>query len=302
MRSLLLLPCLALLAITALPGDVSGGADAIVWPSGLEPTSVGNSTGVAAEESASASGAVSPTALDIPIEFLNGFLPFRLPISSTPDPPEYLEFTAPRMSRGSRERIRHIIEVELARYPAGTLEGVLRHVLVVGTLSQTGRKGGGAYFLGMVFIAVGNQDDGRRTDQHVVQILHHEISSLLLERHPGRFDRNRFRAALPPGFVYEYEREGVETIPPWRRGEDEASLGFLEVGFLKPWAMRDLEQDFNSYAAELFVRPPRLLRLFAADSLVVRKATVVRDFYLAIDPRFEAVFKGEGSPYLYPPK
>jgi hypothetical protein len=56
-----------------------------------------------------------------------------------------------------------------------------------------------------------------------------------------------------------------------------------------------MEQDFNSYAEVLLQRPGLLLETFAPESRVGRKAQVVRDFYVAIDRRFEGLFAPAGA-------
>ena len=220
--------------------------------------------------------------------------------SPSGEPEWVIELTSTPLASAVQDRIRNVVERELARYPAGSLDQILDAVLIGGDLTVGGLTARGAYAFGLVFLAIGERDWGQATDERVIATLHHEISSLFLRAHRDRFDETRFRGALPTGFRYEADRIENGEYQQIRGWEFDVSLGYLEAGFLKPWAMRSLEQDFNSYAEELFVRSPRLLRMFAPESLVGRKARVVRDFYLAIDPRFAEVFEGEGSTILFP--
>ena len=225
-------------------------------------------------------------------------LPLRMEVPFTGESEIVFELTPAPADPKLEQRVRSMVESELGRYPTGTLD-CLDAVMIGGELTVAKNAGKGAYLLGIVFLTVGDEDLGWQTDERVVSTLHHEISSVLLHEHRSQLDEARFRAALPAGFRYA-EDQGVRVwLQPLRGWEFDVSLGYLEAGLLKPWAMRCLEQDFNSYAEELFVRPPRLLRMFSPESLVGRKARVVRDFYIAIDPRFAELFEGEGSPILF---
>ena len=224
-------------------------------------------------------------------------LRMQLPVSGERD--VLFELTSAPVDPKLEQRVRSIVESELGRYPTGTLD-CLDAVMIGGELTVAKNAGKGAYLLGIVFLTVGDEDLGWATDERVVSTLHHEISSVLLHAHRSRLDEARYRAALPAGFRYAEDQDSRVWLQPLRGWEFDVSLGYLESGFLEPWAMRCFEQDFNSYAEELFVRPPRLLRMFAPESLVGRKARVVRDFYISIDPRFAELFEGGGSPILFP--
>lgn len=215
--------------------------------------------------------------------------PFRMEFTEPPDPPDVIELSPVAPGEAIKDRLRHVLRAEFARYPSGTL-GVVDDILVGGTLTHNGRSVGASYFLGLVFIATGEQDAGAQTDAHVVRAFHHEASSVLLHQHRTKFDEARFRAALPAGFVYRDDRPGANKEAPLAPDEDTVSLDLLNDGFLIPWAKRNLEQDFNSYAEVLLQRPGLLLELFAPESRIGKKARVVRDFYIAIDKRFETMF------------
>lgn len=222
--------------------------------------------------------------------------PFKMDFSSPPEPPSFIELSPIKLGEAAQTRLRRLMQAEMARYPSGTL-GSVSQIFVGSTLTHSGRSVGGVHFMGLVFIGAGEQDSGTATDAHVVRALHHEVSHALMEKHGTygtKFDAARFRAALPPGFVYTDDRPGADKEAPFRPGDDTVSLELLDEGFLAPWAQCNMEEDFASYAEDMLNRPGSLLDLFAADSAVGRKARVVRDFYLAIDPRFAAMFATGG--------
>lgn len=220
--------------------------------------------------------------------------PFRMEFTEPPDPPAVLELSPFAPGMPVQDRLRRVLRDEISRYPAGTL-GVVDTVIIGSTLAHNGRSVGASYMMGLVFIAAGEQDAGAATDAHVVRAFHHEVSSLLLHGHRAKFNEAEFRAALPEGFVYRDDRPGADPEAPLDPEEDTPSLELLHEGFLLPWATRNMEQDFNSYAEVLLQRPGLLLETFAPESRVGRKAQVVRDFYVAIDRRFEGLFAPAGA-------
>lgn len=234
------------------------------------------------------------------IEFVGprppGF-PFRMDFSpGPPETPASIELSPLKFDEAGRSRLQRLLHVEMAKYPSGVL-GFVSQVYVGGTLTYNSDAVGGFHFLGMVFIAAGEHDAGASTDAHVARAFHHEVAHALMDAHRATFDGARFRAALPAGFNYDEERPA--DPPPAltagsRPGDDSPSLDLLDEGFLVPWGKRSMDEDFASYAEVLVRKPELLLATFAPESRVGRKARVVRDFYIAIDPRFEAVFEPRG--------
>lgn len=190
--------------------------------------------------------------------------------------------------------MRQILVAELSRYPSG-LRGMPDSIMIGGTLSHSGRSVGAAHFVGMVFIAVGEGDAGPETDAHFVRALHHEISHSLFDSRRNKFDAKRFRELLPKAFAYVTDHNPAAAPEHYAPGGDSPTLELLSEGFLVPWAKHSISEDFSSYSEVLLQRPDYLLDLFAADSVVGRKARVVRDFYIAIDPRLASMFRTAGK-------
>ena len=200
-----------------------------------------------------------------------------------------------------QDRLRALLHAEMTKYPSGTL-GAVQLILIGSQVRFNTRSVGGIHFLGMVFIAVGDGEATEEGDAHFTRAFHHETAHALFQFHQSRFDAARFRAALPDGFAYADEQPGAQ--PPaevaFDPRQDQPSLDLLRDGFLVPWAKDRMEEDFASYA-EVLMRDPRLLLdTFAPDSRVGRKARVVRDFYIAIDPRFAAFFEKGPAPHATP--
>lgn len=233
-------------------------------------------------------------------------VPFKMDFSPLPEEPSIVELAPVTFGEATQTRLRELLRTEMVKYPPGTL-GALSAITVGSTLKYNGRPAGGFQFVGLVFIAAGEADTGAATDAHVVRAFHHEASHALMDAHGAAFDAARFRAALPERFKYRDELPGVvgaavaKEAPPGPC-EDSPSLDLLAEGFLVPWAKDSLHEDFSSYAEVLLRKPGLLLDLFAPDTRIGRKARVVRDFYVTLDPRFAQVFESARSaPVEHPP-
>ncbi len=243
--------------------------------------------------SSDAGRAVSRT---VEIDFVSARpVPYRLDESCPPDPIRYIEVAPAPDGDAMRQRIRDLLQAEFSRYPDGILVPPLDLIVVGSSVSRTGQPSSGASLFDLTFIAMGEHDLGPATDERVARAFHHEMAKRFRQQFQSLFNESQFRAVLPPSFVYEEGHPGTPVPPPTGQWESVVTLGYLEAGFLKPGDMRSLAEDMDSYAEELLVRPSRLFRMFAADSPVARKAGVVRDFYLAIDPRFAPLIDGGGS-------
>ncbi len=226
-------------------------------------------------------------------------LPFRMDFSSPTEPPAVIELSLVKFGEATQARLRRLLQVEMAKYPTGVL-GSVSSIYVGGTLTYNRQAVGGFQFVGLVFIAAGECDaggggGGAATDAPVARAFHHEVSHALMDAHRATFDAARFRAALPPGFAYADDRPGAVEEGPLGAGGDSPSLDLLDEGFLVPWARRSVDEDFSSYAEILMRKPGLLLDTFAPESRVGRKARVVRDFYVAIDPRFASMLNPDSG-------
>lgn len=229
-----------------------------------------------------------------PIEFIRqGLVPFTMDVSIDPEFPVVISGTP--LPEPAHDHVRAVLRRELERYPKGVLSKpdatVLSSVFVFEALTINGRSVSGAYIIGIVFISAGAFDGpGLQDDASIARTLHHELSSLFRLAFPRRFDEPRFRESLPPGFVYDDEKPGADTAAIFQGVNAPTSLEALADGFIAQYATTNFGQDFNSYAEVLLWKPQLLLSTFAPDSRVGRKARTVRDFYIAIDNRFEALF------------
>jgi len=208
--------------------------------------------------------------------------------------------------RGEIPRIREALAAVFDRYPPGVIERYVNYIYVVSEgehLLPTGEKYqyGGCIILGGMIILTTLPRTGDLTAD-LTTVFDHEFSSALFQNYKLRehLDEAAFVGANPEGFVYDMDRPGVD--PDWTMkrtftyGQTRPSLEEMADGFFTTRARLSLEEDFNYYAQYLMWRPRAMLGLFDEDSAVGRKLRVVRDFYLAVDPRFAEHFDKQDVP------
>lgn len=228
----------------------------------------------------------------------NGPVRFSMDVSLSPDHPEVISGTA--VPEAMHDHLRVVLQKELDRYPKGFAATAVGTVIIGDTISRNDRQVSGLSCAGIVFIAARlDRSEEEARDAYLVRTLHHEFAHQLKNFSESlfgvRFDEAPFRETLPPGFVYLEERPGA------RAGEAldtmvnvVGSVDDLADGFIAQYARANIAEDFCSYAEVLMSRPGVLDATFAPDSRVFRKARLVREFYIALDPRFKTILATPG--------
>jgi len=168
----------------------------------------------------------------------------------------------------------------LGKYPTAVLDRHLDAVYVVARLRYRGITAGGTNSRNAVYLA----DSTRYSRQAVENNFHAEFSSILLRQNHDRFDEAAWRAANPAGFAYR----GVGGVDAIR--DNAASLrnedGLLEQGFFHQYATSDIEDDFNAFAARLFLGDDTLWKSANTYPRIKAKTDLTIAFYNSIDPTF----------------
>lgn len=207
--------------------------------------------------------------------------------------PPFLGQAAP-INAAEKPRAERLIKRELAKYPAGLLEKVLQNVYLLDELTffETQQFSGTASARD-VYLVVRSERQGY-TDHFVAARFHAEFSTLLLNRYLKQFDQEAWQAVHPEDFAYlgcnSWDGlqakdggsvaidEGAASIAPSKRAED------LELGFLTEYSRSSVENDFNEYAAALFLNQPEFRELARRYAGVAGKRALAIRFYNALDP------------------
>lgn len=179
------------------------------------------------------------------------------------------------------------MEQALGVYPHGFYGRHCTTLFVCGSLTLDGRPAGGACVAGNDWIVLAApMERGRDTVEMTCRLgIHHEFSSIVWSRTltlPGRWE-----ALVPPGWASaESNRVALDVAddpppPP-------------TTGFLSAYGATTLENDFNTYAEQIFTEPARLLELAQGHHLIAAKLALVLDTYIDLDSRMGGVFSRLG--------
>ena len=180
------------------------------------------------------------------------------------------------------ERVRTVLARALKKYPAKVLQTHLKTVYVLAELRYSGVSTSGTNSRNSVYLKVGDDRQGF-TEAHLESVFHAEFSSILLRNEKRRFDAEAWRAVNPPGF--QYLGHGVEAIKQNKAGL-ELRESLHELGFFKEYSQSTLENDFNAFAALLFMGDRTRWAVVDGFPKIRRKADLAIAFFQTIDATF----------------
>ena len=168
------------------------------------------------------------------------------------------------------------IDDALARYPKARIREVLDTLYLASRLWIAHDTVGGLYGARTIAVVV---TGGTRNIESTV---HHEVSSLLMHRWSFPWGRWRAtRAAIDEDLCGPVRRA---PLKPHRRLHAER---LSRNGLVHAYGCTSAENDFNTYAEAMFMKPRQVLKLAAMHRLVSRKLRLACDFYRSIGVRVE---------------
>ena len=172
------------------------------------------------------------------------------------------------------------INAALDKYPTDILMKNLREVYILKSIEFYGQGFGGTYATDIVYIANDGVDKGYSED-YLEQTFHHEFSSILLYNHEDSFDKEKWKSFNE----LSYGSGGVQAL---KDGKDNQSIDpILNVkGFLTQYASSDFEEDFNSFAENIFVPNCEFHMAIKENLKLAEKRKLIIDFYNSFDKTF----------------
>lgn len=202
------------------------------------------------------------------------------------------------IERSQRTRAHALVNRAIQKYPESLIKETLPRVFVVGELTFFNKQQfSGTTSHRAVYLVVKPEAAGY-TDHFIEATFHREYSSLLLNIYLKHLDQSSWEAINPKGFRYlgasSWERPkgkdgGATAI---ENGKTSLSLqgrvGYLDYGFLTEYSKSSIENDFNEYAAALFMEKSGLRELAEKHPAVAKKRNATIQFYSSIVPELNA--------------
>jgi len=178
------------------------------------------------------------------------------------------------------ERSTQLIKTALKKYPVEVLNKNLRTIYVLKSIEFYGQVYGGTNSTAIVYLGNNGVENGY-TDTFVEQSFHHEFSSILLRNFPSRFKKSEWTSVNR----LSYGEGGVQALMNSKDSQEFDST-FNSNGFLHEYATSSMENDFNSFAENLFMPEKEFWNLVEADAGLTKKLNVIIDFYHQINEQF----------------
>jgi len=179
-----------------------------------------------------------------------------------------------------------IVKKALQKYPVNILKSNLKKVYVFYDIEFYKVGYGGTYWEDNVYITNKGIPNGY-DDIFVEQLFHAEFSSILYLNYKQYFDKKSWKEANAPNVGYG--DGGYEAIKNGSDSEDFDEETNNQC-FLTQYGMSDMENDFNSFAKNLFSSDPGFWELFSKYKRLNKKLNLIIKFYYSIDPQFTIEF------------
>ncbi len=185
------------------------------------------------------------------------------------------------LSRSEYSRSKNIIFSALSKYPPSVIENNLKTVYVLKNIEFFGQSFGGTNSRKIVFLSNKGKEKGYK-DFYLEQLFHAEFSSILLRNYGQYFNENQWKKN---NSEIEYGKGGVNALKKDLDSErfDRTSN---EKGFLNQYAMSDIENDFNSFAKNLFLPKEGFRELIKENKKINNKRKLIIAFYNKVDRTF----------------
>jgi|SRR5688572_11582287 len=158
---------------------------------------------------------------------------------------------ATNLNKADYARTRSIIQRALDKYPANIISKNLKKIYVLNFLSFENVEYGGTYSTDAVYVVNSGIDMGY-DDVFVEQTFHHEFSSILFYNYLWPYAIGETSWISCNSDELGYGAGGFEALK-----DDNADMEFddylNEHGFLHEYGRSDKENDFNSFAENLFM-------------------------------------------------
>ena len=172
-----------------------------------------------------------------------------------------------------------LLKGELKKYPAAFLRRHLKRVYILRKLSFFGLNYGGTYFVRTRTVYI----ISARSSNYFKQLFHAEFSSIIFKKNRNRFLQHAWKGANSPDF--RYGKGGRNAL---RGGRSSTRFGdrWHRRGLLYQYGSASVEEDFNSYARNIFAAKRGFWKAVSEYPRVARKVRQISRFYGKLHSRF----------------
>ncbi|HYG49894.1 MAG TPA: hypothetical protein VD905_03280 [Flavobacteriales bacterium] len=178
------------------------------------------------------------------------------------------------------ERSLELVKKAFSKYPESILQANLRAIYVLKSIAFYGQAFGGTNSSDVLYIA-NNGRQSAYSDNYIEQTIHHEFSSILLRNFPDYFQKEKWLSYNK----IEYGDGGVEALKT-AKSSQVLDTALHVHGFLHQYASSDMENDFNSFAENIFLPELEFYDVVSTYPAIAGKFEIIISFYNALDELF----------------
>ncbi|MFH2095394.1 MAG: hypothetical protein ABIJ16_06810 [Bacteroidota bacterium] len=216
--------------------------------------------------------------------------------------PEYNMFPADWYTGEVKARVKALSLSEIKRststilkamnkYPISILTDNISRIYILQNMNFYGVNYAGTYDDNIVFLVNNGRENGY-SDRFMEQSFHHEFSSVLYWNYIDYFDRKAWLAAHEGSDSIYFDELGGAGAMISGQDSDSFDPWYHEKGFLYEYATSSFENDFNSFAENIFCPEPGFWEAVDKYERLNKKIKIIVDFYHSIDPTFtESYFR-----------
>jgi len=179
-------------------------------------------------------------------------------------------------------RSKKIISKALLKYPINLVKLNLTKIYILKSLEFYGQPYGGTNSKSCIYLSNKGIQEGY-TDSWIEQKFHSEFSSIFYRNYSFLFDKTKWISSNDSDI--KYGNSGVDAI----RNGKAITLFDMELnkkGILYLYAISSIEEDFNSYAENIFLSSLGFWEITDMHKKVKKKMIQVVDFYHKINKSF----------------
>lgn len=192
------------------------------------------------------------------------------------------------MDRREIQRAKMVMNRALSKYPQDMLEKNLRSIHFLGMMKFFDVPYGGTNSNSAIYL-VNNGKALGYTSRYLEQTFHHEFSSILLRNYSQYIDTNAWKSNNATGFTYNDPENGVGAIRNNESSQDLDSF-ICEKGLLTQYATSSIENDFNTFAQNLFLPERDFWKYVDQYPGIKNKVEIMISFYNRISPVFTETY------------
>ncbi|MBU0488132.1 MAG: hypothetical protein KKA07_07415 [Bacteroidetes bacterium] len=183
-------------------------------------------------------------------------------------------------------RSKTVILQALLKYPIAVIKKNLKRIYILKEIEFYGKTFGGTNSTDIVYLSQNGTKNGY-SNFYFEQLFHAEFSSILLRNYPQYFDKTNWLKNNSSEF--SYGDGGVNALKK-NLSSERFDAKINEMGLINQYATSSMENDFNSFAKNLFLPKFGFSELIDKYALLKNKRALIIAFYGKIDSSFSEDF------------